>query len=87
MVMKIIKVDVSQLSPPEPMTVILTALETLQKQECLQVKHRRQPFPLYEKLPLAGFAYHCQVHAPDDITLFIYHFSAQQAFSDFISTN
>ncbi|MCW8832951.1 MAG: DUF2249 domain-containing protein [Colwellia sp.] len=78
--MDIITLDVSELAPPEPMTLILSHLAQLSSQQCLQVKHRRQPYPLYEKLNSAGFAYHCVVHSQDDITLYIYHSTAQQAF-------
>ncbi len=70
--MELVEVDVKQLSPPEPMTVILTALAQLTDEQCLLVSHRRQPFPLYEKLQQAGWAYHCQIHNEDDISLFIY---------------
>ena len=70
--MELVVVDVSELAPPEPMTVILTALSRLVHGHCLLVRHRRQPFPLYEKLQQAGWAYHCQVHDDDNISLFIY---------------
>ncbi len=79
--LQLVKVDVSGLEPPEPMTVILSHLATLSEGECLQVEHRRQPFPLYEKLAAAGFAYHCVVHSQDKITLYIYHLSAEQTFA------
>ena len=75
--LKLITVDVSALAPPEPMTVILTHLSTLTQQECLLVKHRRQPFPLYKKLEQAGFSYQCVIHDQDDISLYIYHKAAQ----------
>ncbi len=84
--LQLITVDVSELSPPEPMTIILSHLAILSEHECLLVKHRRQPFPLYEKLSAAGFNYHCVVHSQDDITLYIYHSSAQVAF-DCLSKN
>lgn len=79
-----IKVDVSALEPPEPMTVILTYLARLTAQECLLIKHRRQPFPLYEKLNNAGFSYYCVVHAQDDLTLYIFHQNAQTAFDEWL---
>ena len=70
--MNIVVVDVSELEPPEPMTVILTALDRLDKGCCLLVQHRRQPFPLYNKLLEQGWSYHCQVHSDDNISLYIY---------------
>jgi len=78
--MELFKVDVRQLAPPEPMTVILTALARLTDGQCLLVSHRRQPFPLYEKLLQAGWAYHCEVHHDDNISLYIYRTSDQQLF-------
>ena len=83
----LITVDVSALAPPEPMTVILTHLSTLTQQECLLVKHRRQPFPLYEKLEQAGFSYHCVIHDQDDISLYIYHRGAQHVFAEMLAKN
>ncbi len=80
--MKIITVDVSKLAPPEPMTVILKHLAKLTHQECLLVKHRRQPFPLYEKLNDAGFSYHCVVHTQNKIDLYIIHQSMQNLFEE-----
>ncbi len=85
--LQLITIDVSELAPPEPMTVILSQLAKLSAHECLQVKHRRQPFPLYEKLGSAGFAYHCVIHSQDDITLYIYYLNAQQAFERLIKNN
>ncbi|MDX2369838.1 MAG: DUF2249 domain-containing protein [Colwellia sp.] len=82
-----IKVDVSALAPPEPMTVILTHLARLAAQECLLIKHRRQPFPLYEKLNKAGFSYHSVVHTQDDITLYVFHQKVQTVFDEWLVTN
>jgi uncharacterized protein (DUF2249 family) len=82
-----IKLDVSTLAPPEPMTVILRHLATLTAQECLLIKHRRQPFPLYEKLNKAGFSYHCVVHTQDDVTLYIFLQNTQTVFDEWLVTN
>jgi hypothetical protein len=82
-----ITVDVSALTPPEPMTVILMHLSTLTTQKCLLIKHRRQPFPLYEKLHDAGFSYYCVVHSQDDITLYIFHQKAQTVFNRWLVTS
>lgn len=48
--MNIVEVNVSLLTPPEPMTVILENLARLSSHSILVVTHRRQPFPLYERL-------------------------------------
>lgn len=82
-----IKVDVSALAPPEPMTIILTHLAKLTAQECLLVKHRREPFPLYEKLSKAGFSYHCVAHTDDDITLYIFHQKVQAVFEQWLQVS
>ena len=82
-----ITVDVSALTPPEPMTVILKHLSTLTTQECLLIKHRRQPFPLYEKLHGAGFSYYCVGHSQDDITLYIFHQKAKTVFDRWLVTS
>lgn len=70
--MEIITVNVKTLAPPEPMTVIIRSLAQLTDGQCLLVSHRRQPFPLYEKLVEAGWGYHCQVNDDDDVSLYIY---------------
>jgi uncharacterized protein (DUF2249 family) len=80
----LIKVDVSGLAPPEPMIVILSYLSELTARQCLLIKHRRQPFPLYEKLNDAGFSYHCVTHSQDDITLYIFHQKAQVVFDEWL---
>lgn len=82
--MELVVVDVQELTPPEPMTVILTALARLQQGSCLLVRHRRQPFPLYEKLVQAGWAYHCQVHDDEKISLFIYRKTEQPLFEQYV---
>ncbi|PHR84157.1 MAG: hypothetical protein COA59_07770 [Colwellia sp.] len=82
-----ITLDVSALAPPEPMTIILTHLARLTAQECLRIKHRRQPFPLYEKLNYTGFSYHCVVDTQDDITLYIFHQNAEAAFDEWLVTS
>ncbi|PVZ68989.1 DUF2249 domain-containing protein [Pelagibaculum spongiae] len=55
------KLDVSQLEPPEPMKKISQALLTFSKQleqgEVLEVLHRREPLPLYPKLIEMGLQY------------------------------
>lgn len=84
-------VDVSELAPPEPMSVILSALAQALKagdisEQCVVVKHRRQPFPLYERLLAAGWAYHCQVHSSEEISLYIYRQTAQKTFDYYLTT-
>ncbi len=68
----IVKLDVSNLPAPEPMTEIIQALANLTKQQLLQVHHRREPFPLYEKLTAAGWLYCCKQYSEDNFDIFIY---------------
>jgi len=56
----IIRIDVSELEPPEPMERILTQLRQLQAGQLLRVRHRREPFPLYPMLEQAGYK-HCSM--------------------------
>lgn len=67
-----IAIDVRELAPPEPMTAILTALSTLPDGDGLRVHHSRQPFPLYEKLTSAGWAYECKKKAENYFLISIY---------------
>ena len=49
--------DVSDLEPPEPMERILAALDELPQGDCLKVRHRREPYPLYNLLRNMDFAW------------------------------
>ncbi|MCA8976686.1 MAG: DUF2249 domain-containing protein [Planctomycetes bacterium] len=51
------RIDVSELEPPQPMTVVLEALQALAEDEYVVLAHRREPFPLYAMLPGLGFAH------------------------------
>jgi uncharacterized protein (DUF2249 family) len=70
--LEFIELDVSELAPPEPMTNILQALAKLRNDQCLQVRHSRQPYPLYEKLIQAGWGYHCDQLSDNQVTLYIF---------------
>lgn len=85
--LQFVTVDVSDLAPPEPMTVILKHLSTLTALQCLVISHRRQPYPLYEKLANAGFSYHCVVKAQEAILLYIFHQSAAPFFNQLLASN
>lgn len=52
-----IRVDVSELQPPEPMEIILEHLERLQNGQYILMIHRMQPHPLYNILMDNGFRY------------------------------
>ncbi|KGJ98511.1 DUF2249 domain-containing protein [Thalassotalea sp. ND16A] len=70
--MQQVDLNVSELEPPEPMTKVLTALAQLQPWQYLKVFHRREPFPLYEKLAQAGWAYQCQRIKENQFNIYIY---------------
>ena len=70
--MEEITLDVSALEPPQPMTEILLAMAQLQKQQYLIVIHRREPFPLFEKLETAGWLYVCMSISVECFHIYIY---------------
>lgn len=47
--------DVSELPPPEPLERALDALAELPAGDRLVLRHRRQPFPLYDLLRRMGY--------------------------------
>ncbi|WNC72043.1 DUF2249 domain-containing protein [Thalassotalea psychrophila] len=79
--MQQVYLDVSELEPPEPMTEIITALARLKVNEYLLVFHRREPFPLYEKLAAAGWAFQCKKLTDQQFQIFIYRATDQSKFS------
>lgn len=56
--------DVSELAAPEPMRAILLQLLNLADEQYLQVVHRKEPIPLYQKLTEMGFVYHTELDKP-----------------------
>lgn len=82
--MKTTEVDVSALAPPEPMQVILSTLSTLPDNGMLKVLHRREPFPLYERLIASGWVYYSEKIADDQVVIHIAHQRNSQQFTDFI---
>ena len=49
------ELDVRGLPPPEPLEHIMSALQTLTANTCLQVQIDRQPYPLYDVLRAEGY--------------------------------
>lgn len=68
-----IPLDVSNMEPPEPMVTILSKLVELSVGSYLKVCHRREPFPLYEKLIKAGFIYKTFQHGEHSFIIYIAH--------------
>lgn len=66
-----ITIDVSELTPPEPMMKILAALEELPDGGQLTVHHVRRPMHLYPRLDELGYAHTTTELAPDKVQLVI----------------
>ena len=84
MLMEVIAVDVSALAAPEPMQVILSSLAKLPDGAVLKVLHRREPFPLYERLVANGWLYHSEKVAEENIVIHIANEKNKQQFINFI---
>jgi len=78
--MEQVTLNVSGLAPPEPMTKIVLALSNLQKLQYLKVIHRRQPFPLFERLLAGGWGYVCNEISEQRFIIYIYHLRDQGKF-------
>lgn len=51
----VVEIDVRELTPPEPMMVILEKLRDMDEKSILLVHHHREPMMLYEKLDEIGW--------------------------------
>jgi len=80
-------VNVSALAPPEPMQVILSALAQLPNGAVLKVSHRREPFPLYERLVANGWLYHSKQVLDENFVIYIAKEVDKQQFSAFIDSD
>lgn len=65
--------DVSELEPPEPLTLTLEAAEDLTAGQYLRMLHRRDPCMLYGNLDDNGFRYFQREGASTAVELFIWH--------------
>jgi len=84
---EMIELDVSSLPAPEPMTKIIQSLALLTKQQFLQVHHRREPFPLYEKLVAAGWQHYCQRQTAESFIIYIYQAPLHQHVMSLTASN
>lgn len=57
--------------PPEPFENIIRSLQTLSGNEYLRVLIHREPYPLYEILPGAGYAWQTVALANGDYEIMI----------------
>lgn len=65
------ELDVRGLPPPEPFENIIQALQTLSGEDTLKVLIHREPYPLYEMLRNAGFAWKTTALADGDFEILI----------------
>ena len=68
----IITVDCRELEPPEPMVVVLEAVDKLQKTEVLKMLHRQVPRPLFPLLEERGMLTHLDKFEDGSIELWIW---------------
>ncbi len=66
-----VTIDVSQLTPPEPMMRVLEALAQLQPGETLLVRHVQRPLYLYAKLDEMGYAHQTWEMGPGHVEILI----------------
>ncbi len=67
-----IDLDVSELPPPEPLDIILAKLQELGPGEWLCVRHRQQPYPLYNLLETGGLSWQVHYAGPGDFRILIW---------------
>ncbi|MCU7906618.1 MAG: DUF2249 domain-containing protein [Candidatus Thiodiazotropha sp. (ex Epidulcina cf. delphinae)] len=66
------RLDVRVLEPPVPLERILEALENLAVQDCLRVRHSREPYPLYSLLSEMDFSWNTR-WSNGDCIIHIWH--------------
>ncbi len=64
--------DVSMLEPCEPLERSQEAAATLEPGEFLHIRHRREPFPLYDLLERQGMVHHTVVRGPGAVEIFVF---------------
>lgn len=68
----LVYLDVSELPPPEPLAVIMDALDNLPDDYCLHVHHRRYPRLLYERIEQSGYSHDTRTGANESCEIFIW---------------
>ncbi|MEC7888252.1 MAG: DUF2249 domain-containing protein [SAR324 cluster bacterium] len=68
----IITADCRELEPPEPMVVVLEAVDKLQKTEVLKMLHRQAPRLLFPLLKERGMVTHLDTFEDGSIELWIW---------------
>lgn len=72
--------DVSDLKPPAPLERILDALADLPQGDCLCVRHRREPYPLYVLLRQMGYRWRCTSKSLGEFEILIWEASTPEPF-------
>lgn len=67
---RVIRLDVSNLEPPQPMQVITQALAKLNAGEILRVSHRRKPVPLFELIQQEYSYFHTELNEEEHLIFF-----------------
>jgi uncharacterized protein (DUF2249 family) len=65
--------DVRDLEPPEPLERVLAELDTLGRDECIRMLHRRDPHMLYPILDREHFAHETTMTDEGLIQVLIWH--------------
>ena len=68
-----ILLDVSALTPPEPLEKILSTLDQLKRGVYLRVLHKQDPFLLYPFLAKRGFRHHVRPGKDTGVEILIWH--------------
>ena len=66
-------VDARGLEPPQPMQLVLQALDTLPRGEEVVLLLYREPYPLYNILAQNGFTHRCEHHDDGTFAIHIRH--------------
>lgn len=74
----LLRLDVSELEPPQPMHQIIAALKQLQTGDVLMVKHRRKPIPLFEMVE-SQYHYECRQITQNQFRIFFWPYKDPQA--------
>jgi uncharacterized protein (DUF2249 family) len=67
----VVRLDVSDLAPPEPMVRILEAAAKLGPKQTLRVEHHRRPVYLYPQLDAQGFLHETRELGPRQVEILI----------------
>lgn len=73
-----ITIDARFRPPPEPMQMVVAALDDLKPGGELVLLIHREPFPLYDMLRMNGYRHHAEVHADGTYAIHIQHATQSQ---------